>query len=132
MKNLVKKPNLANIIIFFFTAILLVACNNCDGPSDVMNVSKIKAQDLPPEVTPGPEPGFKIIIKIDFNIDVDPTTFSAPGNINISAKGNSGHTDNMIQGTVQYVASTKSAYFIILGFILFTYAKIHTLYQWIE
>lgn len=111
MKTLLNESNLVYIFLAFFSATLFVACD-CDGPSDVGKISMIKVEDLPPEVTPGPEPQFKIKIKIDFNVDINATTLSAPGSINISAKGTSGNEDKLIQGTVQYVASTRSAYFI--------------------
>jgi len=109
MRTSLNKSNLVNIVVAIFSVTLLVGCA-CDGPSDVKNISMI--QNLPPGVTPGPDPQYKIKVKIDFNIDIDATTLSAPGSINISAKGSRGNEDNMIQGTVQYVTSTRSAYFI--------------------
>lgn len=105
------KPNLAFTILAFCLALFSVGCD-CDGPSDVDDVTKISAQELPPEVIPGPQPQYRVIIKVEFNKDINPASLTAPGGINVSAKGDSGNEDKNIPGTVQYVASAKTAYFI--------------------
>lgn len=110
-----KNPTRLTTIFLFVGAItvltLATGCG-CDGPSDVVSITRIKADELPSNINPGPEPQYRILIKVVFSVDIDPANLAAPGNFNVSAKGSSGKEDNQITGSVQYLANMKTAYFI--------------------
>ena len=107
------KFSVYSIILLFALGLLMSSCK-CDGPSDIESVAMFKPQDqeLPDGLILGERPGYKVLIKVEFKIDIDPSNLSAPGNFNISAKGTSGREDADIQGSVQYFSGDKTAYFI--------------------
>ena len=102
--------NIISIFVVVFHMSYISSCV-CTGPSDVKSATKIKSDDLPPTVEPGDRPQYKVLIKIEFNTSIDPTSLKVPEGISVKAKGSSGTTWNIL-GTVQYVANTKTAYFI--------------------
>jgi len=110
--------SIINVILFALLSLFITSC--CNGPSDIINISIIKAKDLPPEVNPGVEPQYKVIVKIEFGVDIDNSNLTAPGNINVTAKGSSDREDPKMSGTIQYVASTKTAYFISTNSLSFS------------